>query len=602
MRKVIAIIGFIGIGLFGFGLLTSRARAQTQNFTIKSFEADYYLSADSARASQMNVEESIQAAFPEFDQNHGILRALPKSYQGHTVSLQIKSVTDEKGEKYPYTTTSQHGNSVLKIGDPNKFVQGLKTYRISYSLRNVINFQPGSDEFYWDVNGDQWQQPFQTVTARFHVPPELGEKLQADQRCLSGNYGSQDVRCTINRTSDQQGEQIITTQADHLQPHQTLTLVTAFNNGTFTQGPEVIQELHMRSIKRILSVTVIFLPPLIIGSLMFRQWRAYGDDPSGRGVIIPQYLPPKELDVLASGFIFSKSINGRTMSALIIDLAAKRYIDIYEIEKKQLLHNKKSYELQLQADPSTISGRQLDIVHALFGPSAGKNARVKLLDLKNKLYKEVTSTSDKLAEELFRQGYFRTNPKKIISKYFTISFVLAIAGVVLIFIFSRVLWPIGVGILLSSIVAFIFSLIMPARSEKGVATMEYLLGLRDYLKLAEADRIKFLQSLQGAKRLQADPQEKTAKIKLFESLLPYAVLFGIEKSWAKQFENLYTQPPEWYHGSFATFQMANLTSSIGGMTQASTVAFSAPSSSSSSGFGGGGFAGGGGGGGGGGGW
>ncbi len=601
-RKARIIVWLFGLcSLLGL-MAPLRANAQTQNFTIQSFEADYYISASNNKTSQLRVEETILAQFPEYDQNHGILRAVPKSYQGHTVSLNVEKVTNERGENYPFSTSTQKGNLVLKIGEQNKYVHGLTTYKVRYSLRNVINFQQGGDEFYWDVNGDEWQQTVQAATARFHVPTGLGERFQAKQRCLSGSYGSQSSNCTISRTSNQQGEQLVTVQATNLQPHQTLTFVTSFDKGTFTQGPEISQERRWRTIKQILSAGAIIIPPLAIGIIMHRRWRAYGDDPSGRGVIIPQYQPPKELNVLSSGFILNESINSHTMSALIIELAVKRYITIYETEQKQFLRNKKSYELGLEADPKALSGAQLDLVYALFGIAAGKGARVRLSDLKNKLYKEVTSTDNKLAEELSNQGYFRTNPKKVGAKYFIAGLGLTIVGIALTGAFSRIIWPVGIGVLLSGIVAFIFSRIMPARSEKGVTTKEYLLGLRDYMKLAEADRIKFLQSLKGAERLQADPQDKLAKIKLFESLLPYAVLFGIEKSWAKQFENLYTQPPQWYQGNFATFQMSNLTSSIGGMTQASSVAFSAPSSSSGSGFGGGGFAGGGGGGGGGGGW
>jgi uncharacterized membrane protein len=83
---------------------------------------------------------------------------------------------------------------------------------------------------------------------------------------------------------------------------------------------------------------------------------------------------------------------------------------------------------------------------------------------------------------------------------------------------------------------------------------------------------------------------------LYERLLPYAVIFGIEKGWAREMAPLYQQPPDWYSGS-GTFNAVYFASAMSGLSAASTASFSAPSSS-----GGGGFAGGGGGGGGGGGW
>ncbi len=61
---------------------------------------------------------------------------------------------------------------------------------------------------------------------------------------------------------------------------------------------------------------------------------------------------------------------------------------------------------------------------------------------------------------------------------------------------------------------------------------DHLLGLRDYMQLAEADRIRYLQSPDGAERVDVDDQ--TQLVKLYERLLPYAVIFGIEEDWAKE--------------------------------------------------------------------
>lgn len=92
-------------------------------------------------------------------------------------------------------------------------------------------------------------------------------------------------------------------------------------------------------------------------------------------------------------------------------------------------------------------------------------------------------------------------------------------------------------------------------------------------------------------------------VELFEKLLPYAIALGVEKQWAKEFNDIYKQPPEWFSGNWSTFNAYYLASSItGSMQSAMATSFAPPSSSGSSGFGGGGFSGGGGGGGGGGGW
>jgi uncharacterized membrane protein len=80
---------------------------------------------------------------------------------------------------------------------------------------------------------------------------------------------------------------------------------------------------------------------------------------------------------------------------------------------------------------------------------------------------------------------------------------------------------------------------------------------------------------------------------------------GVEKNWSNAFKNIYTQPPQWYQGSFGpAFYPYMFVSSLSSMSSlAGTAMASAPRSSGGSGFGGGGgFSGGGFGGGGGGGF
>jgi uncharacterized membrane protein YgcG len=107
-----------------------------------------------------------------------------------------------------------------------------------------------------------------------------------------------------------------------------------------------------------------------------------------------------------------------------------------------------------------------------------------------------------------------------------------------------------------------------------------------------------LQSPQGAERIRIDSTDVRQILWLYELLLPYAVVFGQERQWAKELAVLYGpgNSPVWYAGTRG-FSAASFSSGISTLS-AST---SSSSSSSSGGSGGGGSAGGGGGGGGGGG-
>lgn len=84
----------------------------------------------------------------------------------------------------------------------------------------------------------------------------------------------------------------------------------------------------------------------------------------------------------------------------------------------------------------------------------------------------------------------------------------------------------------------------------------------------------------------------------FESTMSYALAFGLFDKWAKKFETLDLQPPNWYSSSAGVLSMHHFSNSFSNsIASAKTTMVSAPSSSSSSGGGssGGGFGGGGGG-------
>jgi len=162
-----------------------------------------------------------------------------------------------------------------------------------------------------------------------------------------------------------------------------------------------------------------------------------------------------------------------------------------------------------------------------------------------------------------------------------------------IMVFITVAWfKLGVPAIAGSIIGFLVSIpfwvALDARTAKGVAAKEHALGLKLYLEVAEKQRLEKLQGPNAAYARGAGEPVKT--VELFEKLLPYAMVLGVEKQWAEQFKDLYTSPPDWYSGNWSTFNSIYLVSSLNsGIGSAVNTSFAAPSSSGGSGFGGGGF-------------
>ena len=587
MKRIIFILGLLL-------LWPVQVLAQTGNvndFTIDSFTGEYRLSRDNHDIGQMAVKETIVAVFPSYDQNHGILRAIPETYGEYDLGLSISQVTDEDGRTYPYTSYENNGNLVLKIGDANTYVHGRTTYVIDYQVKNIITFYDEHDEFFWDINGDQWSQPFGTVMATVYVPDELVPPLKDEQRCYTGSYGSTASNCRLDRTLTGEGVEVTAT-AQNLRSSENLSVVLAFNKGTFYEDPWPAR-------KRMLQAASAVIPPVVLLWYAFSRWRRYGRDAAGRGVIVPQYTPQDDINPLSAEVILNERMKTSAISAAIIELAVSGYIKIYETQKKKLIGSDSEYSLELTKDASDLPQSLKDVIEGLFSSSSAVGEKIELKDKANKLYSTAQQLNKDVPKGLAKRKYFVVDPNKARSRWIGRGIALFIVGMAFMFFAPTVFF--GIGLSVGSVIIMAFSGAMPARTKQGAEAKEHLLGLKDYIQLAEKDRIKFLQSPEGVKQY-GDPTKPENQVKLFEKLLPYAMLFGLEKQWAKEFESLYTQPPEWYNTYRGTFTPVILADSLGSFNTSTSTAFTAPSSSGSSGFSGGGFSGGGGGGGGGGGW
>lgn len=580
---------FAGFGLAAFFLyLSAPASAASSADIITSFKSDQTLSRNDPQG-ELHIVEDITVKYTS--ESHGMVRAIPGRYKNHSTQLKINSVTSKTGAPSQYSTYSSNSNTVLKIGSPDVFVNGTQEYRIDYSLKNVITFYKDHDELYWDVNGDQWPQMFESVSVNLHLPTGLKEYYQPV--CFAGGYGAKGKNCIVNS----QGNTLNISTVSPLGPNQTLTYIAGFEKGYFSPHKwyDSIGEYALQIIGFV-------GPVLILGIGGFALWWRRGRDPRGSGIIVPQYEPPDGMKPAEVGQLIDFKVDNRDITAVIIDLAVNGYIKIIEEKQNRLLgKDKLSYKLRVtKADLTNLDPDGQLLMSRIFeAVEIGKEADIS--KSKNKLYTVAETLRKNVNERLNKNGY-QVDSKTTVQK--TKRMVLAAIGLCgLGYIFVKIVggWT-GAGIFVGFLIALPFLLALKARTAKGVAAKEQIQGLKLYLETAEKDRISKLQSPNAPYASNATEPVKT--VELFEKLLPYAVVLGVETEWAKQFEALYTTPPDWYSGNWSTFNAYYLASSLNsGVGSAVNTSFSAPSSSGSSGLsGGGGFSGGGGGGGGGGTW
>lgn len=562
--------------------------ASTNNFYFKDFSAEYTLSKNDDNRAVMRVREEIVAVFPNYDQNRGIERAIPTTFDGRRVFDGKIEVWRNGSEESIADTESGDGVKVFRIGKSDVYVQGEQKYTIEYTLTDVIKDSGDYQELYWDVNGTGWTQRFENVSATITFDDSVKNDFSNEIVCFAGGEGS-----TKNCSSKNIEDNILTFSEQNLSSYQTLTFAVKFKQGSFSP-------YEKSSFANFLDIGFLASTLAILGFAIYLLYRVVKDGRSEKTnkPIVPQYLPPKNINVLgASKLLFAYQAK---MSAIILELAANGYIEIHENEVKGFLGKKKEYTLKL------INRDAKDSLHRAILDSLFKGKSeyiIKNNDTKTgqKLYSDINTYLTNFEKRVF----YKSNKK--FEKLNAISFALCIIGLIIgSMAIGGLMENLGSDLYFLPVVSLIVLLIIniialgiSPLSLKGSEMKEYLLGLKMYMKMAEADRLKYLQSVEGAERIISN--EGGAKVKLYEKLMPYASIFGIEKSWNRVLEVEYGDyTPDWYVGQGAFNAMAF--SSTMNNISSTMNSYSSSTGSSGSGFSGGSAGGGGGWGGGGGGW
>ena len=579
-----------------FGDEAAAVSTDVNDFVFESMAADYTLGRADDGTSTMTVVETFVAVFPEYDQNRGMRRILPDSYLGAPLHPQLVSITDAEGAPRPAEVESEDGVYVM-TSRADDYVHGAQTYVFTYTLENVARFfdDTGVDELYWNVNGVDWAQPFGSVSATLHVPAELASALTGAESCYVGAAGATD-QCPIASTTDVDGGVTVTASAADVLAYETVTIAVAFDADTFASfdSSYVASPFGWLQALAFLGVIGSFVWAIVFRTRMLR------DEP-GRPTIIAEFNPPPRIDALESAVLLGKTT--KAIPAEVLEQAVVGSIRIEEAGRK-LFGGLKLKAVLL--DPARADGDGFLLLQGLF-PHMTPGEEYEFGSNDTRLSSAARRIIKAAERELDTRGLRRAVPSG--SRFWPMfgSIVFGILTIVFGFLALGAFVDATIPVLLmipAFVMIFVVALLVSRKplTAAGAETRDHLKGLRMFIEWAEADRIRMLQSPQGAERFavdeagaRVDPANPRQMLRIYETLLPYAVVFGQEEEWAEHLAVLYDQTgvPGWYVGT-AGFNAAAFSSGISTLSTTTT-------SSTSGGSSGGGSAGGGGGGGGGGG-
>ncbi|GAA2010732.1 DUF2207 domain-containing protein [Microbacterium ulmi] len=558
------------------------------DFTFESMDVDYTLGRAQDGTSTLEVVETFVAVFPEFDQNRGMRRSIPDSYLGAPMKPEFVSITDGEGAPRPAEVDTEDGVFTM-TSRADDYVHGAQTYVFTYRLRNVTRHfaDTGVDEFYWQVNGLESAQPYGRVTATLHLDADLSDALTGAQACYRGYAESTDP-CEIEATAAPDGTTQVRAAASDIAPYQTMTIAVAFEPDTFAGFDSSFLASGWGWAQWI---SAVGLAGAVTAAGVTRA-RRLGDGP-GRPTIIAEYTPPNDIDALESAVLLGRPT--KAIPAEVLEQAVVGSIRIVEGDRKLFGGTKLKAQL---VDPSRADGDGRMLLDGLF-PTGMPGEEFEFGRSDTRLSTAAQRILRAAERELGRRG-LRTSVGAW-TRVWPVLLTVALATLVIVFGglalggFVRPLLP--VGLMTVAVVAIVVVSGIMARkplTAKGSEVRDHLAGLRVFIEWAEADRIRMLQSPQGAERVPVDTNDPRVMLRLYETLLPYAVVFGQEKEWAERLAVLYGDgnSPGWYAGA-SGFHAASFSSGISSLS-----ASTASSSSTSGGSSGGGSAGGGGGGGG----
>ena len=582
----------------------------------------------------LDLTEKIATDFSEL--KHGIYRFIPLAadvtwdIDGENVTnhydLKIRdiSVIDGKtGDDIPFKSNRHDQGIELKIGDENETFMGPKTYVIRYSLKVGNDGQEGFDEFYYNLIGTEWSSYIQTASFSIEMPKGFD---QNKLHFTAGSYGSTDgspVDYSVN------GNTITGKTTAILGPGQGLTVRLVLPDGYFTV------EKPSLGLGLIALFGAFLAASFVLFFLFGRDQRVYAP---------VEVAPPEGITPADAGYIIDGYADTKDVIALIIYWANRGYLTIESnskdeftlIKLKESDSGMKPYE-QLMFE-KLFEGRR-EVAAEDLKYDFNETIRKVLISLKaefgspaTKLYTQKGNIAKACSYAMAGLTVGIMAGKGAATASWSLVMGLS-AGVIAGFIAIGLALLIGylveksrgrakVGVILSSLLYAVY--VAGTMTVAGALTGQYLaaacagaaaivlaivgsyskkrtpqgnlwlgriLGLREFIKVAEKDRMEALVE---------------TKPTLFYDILPYAYALGVTDKWAKKFESIAVPPPSWYRGTdhtlFNTMVFVTLMNHNMNAFQSSMVAKPPSDNSSGSGGFGGGFSGGGVGGGGGGSW
>jgi uncharacterized membrane protein YgcG len=470
----------------------------------------------------LHVTETIAYHFGTGSVRHGIVRTIPlrrHAGSGHDRVIEIRNARVQGAAAGDLHVTTSGDHTVLKVGNPDAAVSGVKTYVIDYDVPRALVPRGSTNELSWNAVGTEWTVPVRAVTVNVSAPVRI-----ASATCRYGSTGA----TTACAGGPPAGSSVTFTQPG-LGAGKGVTVEVALPKAGMNVTPPPYEArpapFAFTALGGVLALVAAGIVALIALLFLPRRVRRL---PASDATAPPAGVSSGLAGVLRGGGV----AGSRHVAATVIDLAARGYLRFEETTS-----DRGRLEQRLVRGhrlPDDLAPYEAEVVEGLLGKSGHRRDSVAVSVTGKRRWAAKDAIYHLLETEACERGWFRRRPTvqrlrtALLATYLAAAaialFVAAVTTAAASWVPTRGLGWAALAFLAASGVAWLARR-RPARTAAGAR------ALAEVSAYAEALRT-------WSERSQADAG-------VVSRVFPYAVAFGKTGGWGDVFEEFAGDLP-WY--------------------------------------------------------
>lgn len=511
------------------------AHAATKSATWARFDTTIDVRADGT----LTVTEDQTIAFDGvFTQGYAVI-PLDRVEDITNIRVSEAGQAYQRGSGVPGTfSASVVGGKVEILWWFNEAVNETRQFTIQYNVIGGLRVYAEREQLWWRPIDQDFAGDVQAATVTINLPQPVTQDQLSLAWYARGNYP-----VTYNLVSPAQIQYTASNiqQGDALEarieyPRMTAATVPAWQRADDAQRAREARIAKFRPIASAIMLAVGLL--LLVGGpiLLLIAWYTRGRDTPVALPIDLLKAPPDNLPPGAVGTLLDERANDRDVIATIADLGNRNVVTIQETERKNdLLGLVTGRDFIFRKNPNLDEAALAPFEKKLLATIFGAKDEAQLSNIKTRFAEQQDDIKEALYAELVSRGYFPGSPQSTRRRWRGIGLgMLAVAlvgGFVALAALSALtpltILPVG-ALVLIAVLVIAFAGAMPRKTPLGAEAAAKWAAFRRYL-----DDIERYENVEQAKEI-------------FNRYLPYAVAFGLERSWVTKFASVDAPAPDWY--------------------------------------------------------